>query len=310
LVPSLSAIKNPFAAREHDWGVNASAHRAIFPTDSIFWPPEHFDRVGGPMVQLWNQHGLFRRQNDVLLAMASRLLDEEFPGAANDTLWGWLYTGDSPSKMRREQKGAIVGVTNVFKTLVTSQPQLVSLELHGLRPTGVMARARFGIAPPQPLSALLPGDFDISQPVFIRPTSPDQLAPRDAEQVLARMYGTSIYRAPDAVGIYWETYGVADDDTVSLTITVQRHEPPPGLLRRIGFALRLANRAAATFTVAWSEREAQEYMRVRSGSVPIQGRIMTLSTSQLRPGEYTIVVSAAKPNAVPRTASRDFWIVD
>jgi hypothetical protein len=49
---------------------------------------------------------------------------------------------------------------------------------------------------------------------------------------------------------------------------------------------------------------------VRSGSVPIQGRIMTLSTGQLRAGEYTIVVSAARPNAVPRTASRDFWIVD
>jgi hypothetical protein len=211
--------------------------------------------------------------------------------------------------MRREPKGAIVGLTNVFKAFVPAEPQLISLELHGRRPAGVVARTRFGIEPPPPLSALPAGEISISSPVFIRPTTPDQLPPNDPELALSRMYGTAIFRSPQAIGIYWETYGVMERDSVELTIRIESHAPRPGFLRRIGIALGIAQAPTGTVTVEWSESQPQGYMRIASGPTPIQGRVMSLGISQLRPGEYSFVVSAARPGKPEVTARRTFWIV-
>jgi hypothetical protein len=309
LVPALRAIQNPAHSHDTDWAISARAHAAIYPADTLWWPTEHYERVEGPLIQLWSQHGMFRRAENVLFAMASRFLEEEFAGAQGDTLWGWLFSGHGPSTMRREPKGAIVGLTNVFKAFVPAEPQLISLELHGRRPAGVVARTRFGIEPPPPLSALPAGEISISSPVFIRPTTPDQLPPNDPELALSRMYGTAIFRSPQAIGIYWETYGVMERDSVELTIRIESHAPRPGFLRRIGIALGIAQAPAGTVTVEWSESQPQSHMRIVSGPTPIQGRVMSLGISQLRPGEYSFVVSAARPGKPEVTARRSFWIV-
>jgi hypothetical protein len=290
--------------------MNVAAHRYIHPADTLWWPPEHYERRDGPVVQLFSQQGLFRRDSSVLFAMATRLAELEFDTPAGDTLRGWIHFGASQHSMRREPKALVVGATNILKSAVTGEPQLVSLELHETTARATLARSRFSIQPPRPLHDLSAGEIDISAPVFIRPTTPDELPPDNPEAALARMYGAATFRSPREIGIYWETYGVAERDSVELTIEVERHETPPGFIRRIGIAMGLARRPRGATTIEWRESQARSYMRIVSGPVPIQGRVMSLNTMALQPGDYTMIVTATRRGGVTVSARKEFWIDD
>ncbi len=308
LVPRMHAVTSPTQAWDSDWVLSARAHSDIHQGDApSWWPREHYDR-GNLMVQLWSQHGLFRRQDSILFAMATQLFAEDFSGATRDTLRGELFTWSNPQSMRVQRKTAVVGVANLIKSLVASEPQLVSLELHGARPAGVVARTRFGIEPPLPLSALQPGEVAVAPPVFIHPTTPDELQADNPESALARMYTNVGFRDPQVIGLYWETYGFGPRDSVVLSIRVERHQPRPGFVRRLGYALGLATRDRGTIAVEWREALPQRSMNIVSGAVPIQGRIVTLSMTQLQAGDYTMIVSAARPGGAAAIATRDFWL--
>ena len=307
-VPTWRAIADPTAAAVYDWTLTANADVVINPADTIWWPVEHFDRAAGPMVQLWNQHVLLRRQDSVLFAIASSFLPEDFPGATGDTLRGALVTGSIDS-MRVEPKGAIVGRSNMFRTTIPSRPQLVSLELYGDRPRGIVARTRLGVVPPPPLSALGPGEIAISDPVLVRPPPGDVYPVDDPTRALSLMYGTLVYRNVERVGVYWETYGVNPGDSVELSIRIERHLPPPGVLRRIGFALGIGQRRDAGVGVAWREPRLGSQPSPIPGPVPIHGRNLTLDMSSLEPGDYSLTVTLARLRGTPVVATRPFWIL-
>jgi hypothetical protein len=96
---------------------------------------------------------------------------------------------------------------------------------------------------------------------------------------------------------------------VDLSVRLERHVPTPGALRRIGFRLGIGQPQDGGITVAWREPSRDHQVVPVPGTVPIQGRAVTLDVSQIVPGDYTFVVSVKRPDGLAVTGSRDFWIV-
>jgi hypothetical protein len=248
------------------------------------------------MVQLWSQSGLFRRQDSVLLALAAAFPVEHLGGGNADTLRGNLFLATAPYVHRVIPTSAVVGRTNVMKWLIGSEPQLLSLELAGENPAGVLGRTRFGLKPPQALSALAPGDVAVSAPVFTAPVEPEREETDTPEAAMFRMLTSKYLENASTVGIYWETYGFAPSDTVVLTVNFVRYEPPVrGFVQRFlrGFRPPVAD------LYARFEQVAPERMVVEPGPIPIVGRVLTLDVSRLEPGDYRAIVSASRRNGEP-----------
>jgi hypothetical protein len=165
------------------------------------------------------------------------------------------------------------------------------------------------VIPPPPLSTLRPGEIAISTPVIIQPADgPSPLL--NADSLLMRMYGNVVFRAPQQrLGLYWETYGIAPGDSVELSVRLERHEPPPGTLRRIGFRLGIGQRTDGGVTIGWKEPSASRLVIPVPGRVPIQGRTLTLEMSQVPAGDYAFIVTA-KRGGVEVSATREFWLVE
>jgi hypothetical protein len=294
-VPALAAVLDPMTSEDFDWVLTEEAHRFSTRSLSMWWPVEHFERAAGPMVQLWSQRGLFRRQDSVLLAIAAAFPEEDFPGARDDTLRGDLFLATAPGTHRAVPQRAVVGRTNIMKSLVGSEPQLLSLELAGERPPGVLGRTRLGLTPPQPLSSLAPAEIAVSPPVFIMPAEPGDEDTDTPEAALSRMYTSTYFENVFSVGVYWETYGFAATDTAVLTVNFVRYEPPArGFLQRFlrGF------REPKADVLARYEQVARARMVVEPGPVPIIGRVLTLDVSRLERGDYKAIVSASRPGGV------------
>ncbi len=296
-VPTLQAVLDPMRSGETDWVLTDSAFKVMSQSMKMWWPIEHFERAAGPMVQVWSQHGLFRRQDSVMLPLATSYPPEDFSLPKGDSLRGTLFLATAPGVQRTFPRSAVVGQPNLTKTFVGSTPQLLSLELHNTA-TGVLGRTRFGVAPPQPLNVLAPREIAMSAPVFIRPPTAEEVRNDTPEAALARMYSTTRFDNISTIGLYSETYGFAAADTAVLTVRFIRNEKPAsGIFGRFirGF------REAKADVLVKREEIARPSMFIPSGPVPIVGRVVTVDISELEPGDYTVIVGASRPGGAETT---------
>jgi hypothetical protein len=309
-VPAWAAIVNPFDAQATDWTLTERAAREIARPRMVWWPEEHFARRAGPMVQLWDQSAMLRRDSTVLLFVATDIPQSELRAATSDTLRGAMVFATDPASMRSEPATAAIGHLSIFKHSIPSVPQVVSLELEGSTADGrqIAARARFGIDPPRPLIAMQPGEAAISAPMLVAPPDGENLPITDPVVAPSRMLGTTILRAARRVGVYWETYGIDIGDTVDVSLRVERRESPPGLARRMGFWLGLAERTDGGISMRWRDPSPERGVTTIRGRIPIQGRSVSIDISRLAPGDYAMVVSVARPGMLPISAGRDFRI--
>ncbi len=307
-VPAWSAVVDPWSSLGYEWVVSQHADEYANPSDTLWWPVEHYDRVAGPMVQLWHQAGLFRRDTAVLFAMGADLVPSRFDDMVGDTLKGALVFSTGPDSMRVEPRGGITGYGAVFRAMVPVRPQLVSLELFGHHPRGVVARDRFGIEPPPALATMAAGDVAISMPVLIRPLDADEVLPNDPDVVLSRMFGSAVLHDPKRIGLYWETYGIKNGDTVDVGIRLERREDAPGTIRRIGFMLGIGQRTDGGISVGWREPDPGRIVATIPGRIPVQGRSVSLDVSGVAAGDYSLIVTINRPGSVPVTGAREFWI--
>ena len=181
------------------------------------------------------------------------------------------------------------------------QPAIVGAEMPASRREDVSGRTRFGVAPPQPLEALAPGETAISDPVLV---SADDDAPPGPDVVLQRMLGSTHVRGAK-VGVYWETYGYAAGDSVDVAVVISRHEAI-SKMRRVGMFLHLAHDLNGSVAVRWGEPQPGHSAWTIPGVVPIQARSVRVDLSRLEPGHYNVQVLVGRRGGVPVSAGRDF----
>lgn len=303
VVPDWRAIQDPLKATADAWQLNMPTLTRDEEPAVQWWPAEHYARAAGPIRQLSDQTAMLRRDGRILLATAS-----ELPLAGLQ-----LGTDDSSVVLiRTTGPNAIESLPHTtYKNLravvvvapIPAQPAIVGTELRAAKPGDLSARTRFAVAPPQPLDAVRPGEKLISDPILIGAEDGPVPGP---ETALHYMLGSVRVRGAK-VGLYWETYGWTEKDSVDVAVVIARHEPV-SKLRRLGMLVRLAHDINGSVAVRWSEPQPGHSAWTVPSSVPIQARSVRLDLSRLEPGQYTVtvLVNNHASTVAPVSASREF----
>jgi hypothetical protein len=292
LLPSWTAARDPFRMQASDW--NLAVETADGALSAEWWPYEHAP-TGRRLVQLpEGQTAMFRRHSHIVLATSHRL---RHPLTIPDTTRFdvMLLTSTSAARIDSlDQRDVRGGETVVLKADIAASPQLVAVEAIGVGATSLNARIRHGIVPPEPLSAMAERTIAISDPALIDVRSEIANRVLPDESMLDHMLGSTILAADQRrIGVYWETYGVAAADTVTVTVSMASDQDI-GSLRRLGMALNLASDPKRSLQIRWTEPSSEHNTRTLTGPVPVQLRSVVLNVSQLTPGPYMLTVSVER----------------
>jgi hypothetical protein len=105
--------------------------------------------------------------------------------------------------------------------------------------------------------------------------------------------GSTRITGDEAIGLFWEVYGLGESNGIDVSLTVRREDA--GILRRLGQALRLVA-ARDGPSVRWEEEGIDE----------IAGRTLRLDLSGLDPGDYVLEIEVRTPDGREAGASRSF----
>lgn len=289
LAPTWRATTAPFTARETDWDLAQLAADGL--VDAAWWATEHF-RPARPLVQLpEGQTALFRRDGHILVAAAHNLTStrlRENARAMDVLLLSARADNDIDTVAQAVSRtGARVAVRGVLRR----QPVALSLEAVVRDTQRVTARARFGVVMPPTLRAMQSGDVGISDLAILDGSSDAGDLRETQEGLLNHMLGSLTLGASSRrVGLYWETYGIAPSDTVTVAVTVQP-DVAPGAVRRLGMALRLVSDPTRSLSIRWTEPHPQHHTFTINGAVPAILRSVMLNLDKLTPGQYIVRVS-------------------
>lgn len=301
LIPKWAAVAEPFKASADNWQINMPTITDDDEPAAQWWPAEHYARDGGWIVQLPDQTVMLRRDHDVLLATASQLSGPA-EKLRNRSAAGVLVRSTEPHKVEKLAHQTFVNKDAIVITgHLPVMPAVIGTEIVGEHKGDISARTRFGVTPPAPLSALKPGEAAISDPVLI---ASDDAPPTSPEQAIERMLGAPRVRAAK-LGVYWETYGFAPEDSVDVAVVITRKEPI-GKMRRLGMLLRLAQNPNGSVAMRWKEPQTGRNTWLIPGVVPIQARSIQLDLTQIEPGHYAVQALVGRRGAIPITSSRDF----
>lgn len=142
---------------------------------------------------------------------------------------------------------------------------------------------------------MAPGEVAISEPALLSAESGagDQRIPDD--ELLDHLLGSlRLEKSTRRFGVYWETYGIASRDTVSISVTMTGDATVSGV-RRVGMALNVASDPNRSISIRWTEPSPQHYVRTLAGPVPAQLRSLMLNVEQLAPGPYILRISVERP---------------
>lgn len=301
-VPAQSALDEPFAATAGDWQLAAPAE------DEDWWPREHYARDGGGIVQLPDGQWAMLRRRDHARFVWAGALDPPLPGRARDApLEAELLEGRTVGEMTRAGRfAARAGGRLLVDAPLAEGRALIAVEVSGdsVQPA---ARTRFGVHVAAPLAALGRGRA-LSQPLLYDPPA-DAGAELSDDAAIARMLGTTTLGAQRRVGVYWEAYGFAPDDTIDIEVQVSREDRPGVLARVAGVILLRRDGDAAGVGLGWREppgsRRALEH---REGTVTVQMRSFVLDLSRLPRGRYTMTLLMRAAGHAPVSGTRAFTL--
>ncbi len=305
MIPEWSMVTNPFAIRNEDWSFNGPARGTE--EGAKWWPQEHYAPLHEVMGIHDEQTAFLRRSNRTLFAYATNLGQVDLARRVGDPVEGHLMVSTGPASIvdaaRRSTRSndvlTLLGEVPEGKSLVSAE---VAWDAEGHRG----ARARFGITAPASLASMQPGEYAISDPVLL--VAPVDLAelPNLADSAIMLMRGSTTMSAQtSAIGIYWETYGFAAQDSVEIAISVQRHG---NVLNRITNAAGITGDPNALVSTSWKEPQPGHSARTIPGAVPIQMRAVTLGMPGMQPGDYTLQISVKKSGRDAVTSKRDFTL--
>jgi hypothetical protein len=311
LVPAWSAILQPFKARADAWALveTPGADGRLAPLSAPWWPVEHFD-LPYPLVQLRQpQVAVFRRQDAVVLATATDLDATPLRRGPSDTIPEvTLVVSDSPNAIQRVARApGVVGETAVLWGEMTSRPVVAGVEFLADSHYPA-ARTRFGVTPPQALSAMKPGEVGISDAALLEPPVGDGAAPNEIGEALKHMLGsTRLEHGSGRLAVYWETYGFLPSDTVEVAVWIERYTPQ-GILRNLRIMLDVSQDLNTPVAITWKEPQPDHSARVTSGRVPIIARSIVLDVSKLPAGDYWLDVAVKKAGQQPVRTRTTFTV--
>lgn len=232
-----------------------------------------------------HQLALFRRGDSAVLLAAYRLPPDSFPpGLPTEAALAILPgRGSVPPLVTPFPTG---GHTGRVAAPAPTGPILASVEIVAAE-AGRAARVRHETE----LAALEPGQMALSDILLLEGDS----LPESVEAA-AEAARTSTRVAPgERVGVFWEIYGLPRERAEALAFSVSIAESRAGWLTRLGRRIGLT-RAPTPVRVRWSER---------SGATGALSRALALQIPpDLRPGEYTLELTASLPGRESLTVRR------
>ena len=296
-VPSWRAVEEPLRAKSTDWEI---AKPDSMPSDSLWWPREHFAPRNSLLQMSDGQIAFLRRQDHILFAMATDLDPVKFSRPRTDPVQATAIVSERPGSFREIAHAE--GSTRaplLLRAELPPQPTLLSVEfLADLKHALPGGRTRFAIAPPPALSAMKPGQYAISDPVVLLAPAENDVIPSETGAAIARMAGSTVIQKARRLGVYWETYGFSPGDSVDVAVWIERYTAQ-GILRRFGIALNVAVDLNTPIVISWKEPKPERIATTIQGPVPILGRSLTVDVSALPPGDYWLDVAVGKRGVAP-----------
>jgi hypothetical protein len=344
LLPDSHALNDPYHADQRDWSLSArpggdtvpwfpgiaspkldvpaTTSRAAeaanveqqfleivypkFVKNVLWWPAEHYDSPRKISQLPVGVLAMLRRQSGGVLAVAYPTDSLPLGAARSGVSSGFLMVARDPATVRQVATTKVVaGESLVLFGDISPEPAVVGVEVRRNDRNDDAMRTRFGIVPPDPLSALHAGEVAISDLILLHAGSETTL-PTQIDSALRVMMPTNRLPRGASVGVYWETYGIAPGDSVEITARIARRTAQ-GLLRRLGAEFHLASDLNTPVSVMWSEGKTTRGMNVGAGSVPAIARSVVLDSSKLPTGEYSLILTV-KRGQQTLTADKSFVI--
>ena len=211
-----------------------------------------------------------------------------------------LILSDGPKSFPLVLGPAAVRERAVFLAQFPPAPVVASLEV--VAGGGAVGRVRRGLVP------LDGGAVVVSDLLFFAPGEegpvehPSELTrnpelPRNRTEAAALMLGSESIASTDRVAVYWETYGLAQDEAFEVSVEVEG--APPGLAARVLRAVGLGD-APTRAAVAWTE----------VGTGATHPRAIVLDVSGLGEGEYSLRIGIETQNGHSASSTRSFRVAE
>ncbi len=335
-VPLWWAVADPLHASASMWDLgSARAWRGVSDLYDVprWFPTEHMAR-SRPLLQLPStQTVMLRRDNAIHVAVAADLTQVVLPAtqyvaaqsvsaqpkarqltvsemSAGRALTATLLRSDAPAAIGTvSTSNQAAAGTVVVHGDIPARPTILSLEGRLAVPVDADLRTRFAVTPPAALAAMSPTDRGISDPVLLRgATTAGTPVSVYADTALAHMLGSTALRAGTPLGVYWETYGYAPTDSVTVSVYVERYTPQVRT-QRLRAWLNLSEDLNTPVVVRWRESSSAPGRRAVFGTtLPVIGRAITLSTANLVAGEYLLVVAVVDGQGHQVASHRTFTV--
>jgi hypothetical protein len=276
-VPSLAAARSPLSPNRSAWDPLAA------------FPPEHFHTRFGAFVVLDHQITWFSREDSSLIVASMDIGAKPNIDQAEKTGMA-LILARSPADpsviFRTPQRGS----NAKFVVATARAPAIVSLEVLA---RGVGAgRARTASAPPDmPTQRVTASDLLLLEESEALPTLL-------ADAIPLASHGTRIPERTK-LGIYWELYGLEQQDSVTFTLTAARQSEDQSVIAGVA---RMLGQGEDSTRVRWAEQG------LATGAVT--GRSIALDLSTLRRGAYSLELEMRVPGQLPVTVRRELEIVE
>jgi hypothetical protein len=302
--PAWWAVETPFVATDSAWELNGDVDRSR--RLAVWWPMEHF-LPARPLLSLPpGQTAALPRDNDVLIATAHRLDGPLSERLGTDRSWVLVVTRQPGHFDTLDVRPQWTNGTATFRGRTPSGPSVLAVEVRG-NSSAIDARFRQGVQAPNALSQLAAGAIAVSDPLLVQPLESSRVLQLGDSVVNLMLGSTNLRRDESRVGVYWESYGIRESDSVDVAIRVERIEQI-GFLRRLRASLMLSRVSSSMITISWREPSPGRASRTLRGKVPIIGRSIILETGQLIAGDYELTVTMQDANGRRVSGRRIFTL--
>jgi len=282
-IPSASLLLRPFESSADAW---AAQYAPATNTDQ-WWPREHMRRRSTIVPMPHGQLAQLRRDSTVLVAIAINApTPQRAPDPVDATIATMLAAAGPRDVNQLARRESPADSTLRLTAQLRAAPFVLSIEIAPRVPHEPWHRLRRGVRPPASLGQMRPGEIAVSEPILIDRLTPSD-APVTADEAVRRMLGGEVVRRDRPFGVYWETYGFANGDTMDITVQLVRDDPS-GTARRIGAALGLADARRDSVSVRWRDPDARYGATVIAAALPTVARSVTLDLRGLPPGAYVL----------------------